>query len=76
MASRVNLVLEDEVKADLARLVPAGERSHFANQALRAQLALLKRQQAVSKLAALRTRGPHVSTAEVVEALRQSRDEP
>lgn len=75
MATKVNLVLEDEVKEDLDRLVPAGERSRFANEALRIRLSLLRRSQAAEKLEALRQRGPHVSTHEVVDSLRAARDE-
>lgn len=76
MSAKVNLVLDDEVKADLAELVPPGERSRFANDALRTRLDLLKRQHAVARLATLRRNGPPVLTSEIVRALRQARDEP
>lgn len=75
MPSKVNLVLDDEVKAEFNRLVPPGARSRFANEALRSRLSILKRQHAIERLAALRRRGPAVPTTEVVRALRQSRDE-
>jgi predicted transcriptional regulator len=74
MAAKVNLVLDDEVKEALDDLIPAGERSRFANEALRAQLALVRRRQAIEKLEALRRAGPHVTTAEILLALRESRD--
>jgi predicted transcriptional regulator len=74
MTTKVNLVLDDEVKAALDDLVPAGERSRFANEALRAQLALVRQRQAIQKLDALRRRGPHVPSAEVLETLRSFRD--
>ena len=74
MATKVNLVLDDEVKQELDELIPAGERSRFANEALRAQLALVRRRQAVEKLEVLRQRGPHVPTPEILSALRESRD--
>lgn len=70
MAIKVNLVLDDEVKGELDELIPAGERSRFANEALRAQLALLRQRQALEKLEALRRAGPHVPTAEIVSTLR------
>jgi len=73
MTTKVNLVLDDEVKAALYDLIPAGERSRFANEALRAQLAQVRQQQAIQKLDALRRRGPHVSSTEVLEALRSFR---
>lgn len=74
MATKVNLVLDDEVKEALDALVPAGERSRFANEALRAQLALVRRRQAAEKLEALRRKGPQVPTAEILLALREARD--
>jgi len=73
VAAKVNLVLDDEVKEALDTLIPAGERSRFANEALRAQLALVRRRQAIEKLEELRRTGPHVSTAEVLLALREAR---
>jgi predicted transcriptional regulator len=74
MATKVNLVLDDEVKEALDDLIPAGERSRFANEALRAQLALLRQRQAIEKLEALRRAGPHVPTAEILLTLRSFRD--
>lgn len=75
MAAKLNLVLDDEVREELAQLVPAGDQNRFANEALRARLNLLKRQRAVDQLEGLRRRGPNVPTVEVVQALRQARDE-
>ncbi len=74
MSAKVNLVLDDEVKEALDDLIPAGERSRFANEALRARLTLVRRRQAIEKLEALRRTGPHVATAEILVALRESRD--
>lgn len=74
MSAKVNLVLDDEVKEALADLIPAGERSQFANEALRARVTLVRRRQAIEKLEALRRTGPHVPTAEILVALRESRD--
>ena len=74
MTTKVNLVLDDEVKEALDDLIPAGERSRFANEALRAQLSLVRQRQAIEKLDALRRTGPHVPTAEIVSMLRSFRD--
>jgi predicted transcriptional regulator len=74
MAAKVNLVLDDEVKEELDRLIPVGERSRFANEALRVQLALVRRQRAIERLADLRQAGPHVSTEEIVRTLREHRN--
>jgi hypothetical protein len=75
MSSKVNLVLEDEVRFDLTRLVPAGERSRFANDALRERLALLKRGRAIDRLADLRRQGPSTATTEIIRAVRTARNE-
>jgi predicted transcriptional regulator len=74
MAAKVNLVLDDEVKEALDELVPAGERSRFANEVLRERLAMVRRRQAIEKLEVLRRAGPHVSTAEILLTLREARD--
>ena len=74
MAAKVNLVLEDEVKKELDQLIPAGERSRFANEALRAHLALVRRRRAIERLEVLRRTGPHVATKEIVRTVRESRD--
>ena len=42
--------------------------------ALRLRLSLLRRSQAAEKLEALRLRGPHLPTREVVDSLRATRD--
>jgi predicted transcriptional regulator len=73
MAAKVSLVLDDEVKEALDDLIPAGERSRFANEALRARLTLVRRRQAIEKIEPLRRAGPHVPTAEILLALRESR---
>ncbi|MEE8584060.1 MAG: hypothetical protein V3T83_04335 [Acidobacteriota bacterium] len=74
MSTRVNLILDDEVKHSLDKLVPAGRRSEFANEAIRTRLADLKRQKAVKRLDGLRRKGPSVPASEVVKLLRQARE--
>jgi len=74
MGVKVNLVIDESVKANLDELIPAGERSRFASEALRAQLGLVRQQQRVAKIQGLRRTGPHVPTSEVVLALRSLRD--
>jgi predicted transcriptional regulator len=75
MTTKVNLVLEDEVKHKLDQLVPAGQRSRFANEAIREKLEQLRRRQAVQTLAELRGRVEPVPTSETVAMLRAARDE-
>ena len=74
MSTRVNLILEDEVKNTLDRLVPTGRRSEFANEAIRTRLTELRRQKAVDRLDGFRRKGPSVPTSEVVRLLRESRE--
>lgn len=74
MTTKVNLVLDEEVKAALDELIPAGERSRFANEALRDQLKLVRQRHAIARLEALRRAGPHVPTAEILRTLRSFRD--
>lgn len=74
MTVKVNLVLDDEVKEALDSLIPAGERSRFANEALRGQLALVRQRQAIERIETLRRAGPHVPTTEIVLTLRSFRD--
>jgi predicted transcriptional regulator len=74
MGVKVNLVIDERVKADLDELIPAGERSRFASEALKARLALVRQQQAIARLEGLRRAGPHVPTSEVVSALRSLRN--
>ena len=42
MSTRVNMILDDEVKNTLDQLVPAGRHSEFANEAIRTRLADLR----------------------------------
>ena len=74
MSTRVNLILDDEVKSSLDKLVPSGRRSEFANEAIRLRLTELKRRQAIDRLDALRRKGPSVATSEVVRLLREARE--
>ncbi len=74
MSVKVNLVIDERVKADLDELIPAGERSRFATEALRARLSLVRQQRAVARIEGLRRGGPHVPTSEIIVALRSLRD--
>jgi predicted transcriptional regulator len=76
MSTKVNLVLEDEVKRKLDQLVPAGQRSRFANEALREKLEQVSRKQAARSIMALRNRVAPVPTDETVAIIRAARDEP
>lgn len=74
MPTKVNIVLDDDVKADLDRLVESGMRSRVINAALRREILALQRQRASGRLDALRKTAPAVSTAELVKLVRRDRD--
>lgn len=50
----MNIVLDDDVKADLDRLVEAGKRSRVINNALRREISLMRRRAASARLDRIR----------------------
>ncbi len=73
MASKVNIVLDDDVKAELEALVEAGSRSRVINNALRKELMLIRRRRLSGRLDALRAKTAPVSTKEIVRLIRKDR---
>ncbi len=73
MATKVNIVLDDDVKAELDRVVDAGRRSRVVNIALRRELQRLKREAANMTLDELRSRTKRVGTTEIVSLIRRDR---
>lgn len=73
MPTKVNVVLDDDVKADLDRLVESGMRSRVINAALRREMALMRRRAASARLDELRRTGRRTSTAELVRTIRRDR---
>ena len=73
MPTKVNFVLDDDVKADLDRLVESGKRSRVINRALRAEIQRIRRRAASERLDALRARTPPVAVREIVGQLRLDR---
>jgi hypothetical protein len=71
--TKVNIVLDDDVKADLDRLVESGMRSRVVNQALRREIAAIRRRRANARLDELRRSTRPVATAELVAAVRRDR---
>ena len=76
MPTKVNIVLDDDVKADLDRLVESGMRSRVVNRALRKEILALRRQAANDRLAELRRTVKPVSSADVVAQIRRDRGRP
>jgi Arc/MetJ-type ribon-helix-helix transcriptional regulator len=73
MPTKVNVVLDDDVKADLDRLVESGMRSRVINAALRREMALMRRRAASARLDEFRRAGRRTSTAELVRTIRRDR---
>lgn len=73
MPTKVNIVLDDDVKADLDRLVETGKRSRVINNALRREIQLMSRRAGNARLDAIRTTTRPVSTAEIVKLVRRDR---
>jgi len=73
MASKVNIVLDDDVKHELESLVEVGMRSRVINGALRKELALIRSRMLSDELDRLRAKTKPVSTKEIVELVRRYR---
>ena len=73
MPTKVNIVLDDDVKSELDRLVDSGMRSRVINTALRRELQRVRRQQASERIDALRKKVKSVSDSEIVKLIRRDR---
>ena len=73
MPIKVNVVLDDDVKADLDRLVDSGKRSRVINNALRREIRLISRRAANARLDELRSTTTPVSTDDIVKLIRRDR---
>ena len=73
MPTKVNIVLDDDVKADLDRLVESGKRSRVINSALRREIQLMNRRAANARLDKIRSTTKRVSTADIVRLVRRDR---
>jgi predicted transcriptional regulator len=73
MPTKVNIVLDDDVKADLDRLVVSGMRSRVVNRALRKEILAIRRQRASARLDDLRRTTRPISTSVVLARIRRDR---
>ena len=73
MPTKINIVLDDDVKADLDELVESGKRSRVVNAALRKEILSIRRQRASARLDRLRSSAGRTSTAEVIRLIRRDR---
>jgi len=74
--SRVNVMLDDDVRRDLERLVPTRGRSRLVNDALRKELLRRKRVEATERLRRLRRKSATFRATEILEAVRDDRHRP
>jgi len=73
MPVKVNIMLDDDVKAALDRLIERGSWSRVVNEALRKELLLTERRRVSEELDTLRKKTRPVSTREIVRLLRRDR---
>lgn len=73
VANKVNVVLDDDVKADLESLVASGQRSRVINRALRREILLIRRERADRHLTDLRRSTKPVSSTSIVDHIRRDR---
>jgi len=73
MPTKVNIVLDDDVKQELDRLVESGMRSRVINRALRREILALRREKANARLETMRRTTRPVSTAVLVAQIRRDR---
>jgi predicted transcriptional regulator len=73
MPTKVNVVLDDDVKLELDRLVESGKRSRVINRALRSEIQRLRRRAASERLDELRAATRRVTSADLVKAIRRDR---
>ncbi len=70
---KFNFMIREDIRKDLERLVPRGEKSRVVNDALRKELDRLKRKKLTEKLLSIREKGPAFSTEEILEELGRER---
>ncbi len=73
MASKINIVIDDDVRVELERTVESGQRSRVINRALRRELLRIRREKANARLDQLRKRTTPVSTNTLLGELRSDR---
>lgn len=71
---KINLILDEEVYKALEALIPSGKRSQVVNEALRKEIELIRRRQAVTNLATASPVMKRLSNQEIVLQLNQDRD--
>ena len=70
---KVNFTLDDDVRDELVRLIPARKRSRVVNEALRKELLRRSRELAMERLVQLRKKTGTLSAQEIEESVRKDR---
>lgn len=73
LLKRLNFFIEEDVRIELDKLVPAGKKSKVINEALRRELLRIKRRDVTEKLLALKVKGPKIPQEEIVVELKRHR---
>jgi Arc/MetJ-type ribon-helix-helix transcriptional regulator len=73
MSIKVNFVLDEDVKSELDSLVRKGGRSRVINDALRKELARIRRERALDEMIRLRGKTTPTSSSEIVDLLGRDR---
>ncbi len=70
---KMNVSIDEDVREDLLKLVPARKRSQVINEALRKELLRRKRETARKQIQQLRTRSAKLKSEEIVALVRRDR---
>ncbi len=70
---KINFLIDEEISGELERLVPPGKRSRFVNEALRKELELARRKEAVSKLFSAPLPRKRLTTKQILAFLAKDR---
>ncbi len=73
LVKKINFLIEEDIFREMELMVPQGKRSKVVNQALRKELELLRRKQAVEKLLAASPPKRYFSNREIIEGLSKDR---
>jgi len=72
--AKMNVTIDEDVREDLFKLVPAGKRSQVINDALRKALLQRKRESAAKQIQQLRTTSATLKSEEIVTLVRRDRN--
>ena len=71
---KINFFVEEDVRQELERLVPSGQRAKIINEALRRELLKVKRGEVTEKLMTMKSKGVLMTGQEIVTTLKKDRN--